>query len=500
MHAADTLLALLDTAAARNAELIYLGQAPVTWAEVRQRSLAFAGLLQAAGCPAGARILLGLPPGADFLVAFFGAMAAGALPLGVATHIGQRPWTDHPEQLQAYEDAFAPWAWVATAAVTDPGRRWWTPAAWVGHPAGTPVPCHAGDVAFLGLTSGTGGEPKAVMIEHGLTVRSYGRLIERLQLTPASRLLTWIPYHHASGLTASLMAMAAGAAVIGLSPAAIMSDVPALFRALAEHRATHSFVPSFLLKAALQVGAGAFGTLDLSAVRSLQLGGERIDPAAVVAFEAMMALHGLAPGSITPAYGMIEATAIALAAPGRSHPADRIMAAGMAETRRAEPDPAGDLYVAAIGAPLDGVEVRIMADGRLAGDRELGEIEARGASVGRAYWGNPAATAARWQDGWLHTGDLGYLADGRLYVCGRMTDVINIAARKYSAEDIESALAKVPEIATAPMAAVGLPDAGLGTEALAVGIGVVGPMAQDAVVRAIQQALRGRVGLLAAPL
>src|SRR5204862_6487380 len=99
------------------------------------------------------------------------------------------------------------------------------------------------------------------------------------------------------------------------------------------------------------------------------------------------------------------------------------------------------------GRAFPGHEVRIVDDaGRQLPDRHVGTIIARGPSVMQGYFEDPVATAETLRDGWLHTGDIGYMANGQLFVCGRTKDLIIRQGRKYHPPDLESAIAGVPGV------------------------------------------------------
>jgi fatty-acyl-CoA synthase len=101
----------------------------------------------------------------------------------------------------------------------------------------------------------------------------------------------------------------------------------------------------------------------------------------------------------------------------------------------------------ACGRAFPGHEIKIVDEtGRELGERQVGEILARGPSITVGYYGNPQVTAECYRDGWLHTGDLGYLVDGNVYVCGRMKDLIIIRGANFHPQDIEWAVADVPGV------------------------------------------------------
>src|SRR5262249_23122080 len=113
-------------------------------------------------------------------------------------------------------------------------------------------------------------------------------------------------------------------------------------------------------------------------------------------------------------------------------------------------DEAKTVRIASCGVPMPGLSVQVVSEnGQQLTDRKIGEIHVKGPSVSSGYIGDESATTeSKSNDGWLKTGDLGYIADGELYVCGRIKDVIIVAGKNYHAHDLESAAAEVHGVRT----------------------------------------------------
>jgi len=188
--------------------------------------------------------------------------------------------------------------------------------------------------------------------------------------------------------------------------------------------------------------------LDLSCWRVAFNGAEPVLPEVIERFTAHFAPAGFAPESMYPVYGMAEATLAVTFPPARRAALttwvdrDRL-AAGEAVT--VPPDAARARGFIALGRPVRGMELRIVdeAGGLLPAGR-VGEVEIRGAAVTRGYLGTPAATAPTARDGWLPTGDLGFLHGGELHVSGRRKEMIIIRGENYYPEDAEAAVRDTP--------------------------------------------------------
>jgi fatty-acyl-CoA synthase len=201
--------------------------------------------------------------------------------------------------------------------------------------------------------------------------------------------------------------------------------------------------------------------LDLSSWRIALNGAEPIDPRTVESFSAAAAPFGFDPRAVFCAFGMAEVGIGATFPPvGRGLRTDRVDRVVLEEKGVAEPaeaDAASSRRLPMLGFPVPGLEVRVCdASGDDLPDRRVGEVELRGTSVTPGYYKRPDATEAVFHDGWLRTGDLGYLVDGELVLCGRIKDVIIVGGRNVFPEDIERALAEVDGVRAGNVIAFGI--------------------------------------------
>lgn len=273
-------------------------------------------------------------------------------------------------------------------------------------------------------SSGTTSDPKGIDVALTAVAHNVEAILERLELGPRCRTVSWLPLSHDMGLVGMLLATLVnlapdrcdGGELTLLHPEEFLADPRVWFRTLADARATVTAGPAFALARVLRLPH--LGGADLSSLEALICGGERIDPDLLGRFEAAATDAGGRPGAIRPAYGMAEAT-LAVSITGR-------------EGWRAvsTPDAAGGLVTC--GPPLSGTEVRIDHDGRIA---------VRSPSLFGGYVGGDHRPA-RDADGWFRTSDTGRL-DGRdLVVAGRCDDVLVIRGRNVSALDLEATVAR----------------------------------------------------------
>jgi fatty-acyl-CoA synthase len=263
---------------------------------------------------------------------------------------------------------------------------------------------------------------------------------------------------------------------------------------MSEHRATATAGPNFSYALATRaLRRLAPGTLDLSRLRIALNGAEAVDPAVVEAFIAAGAPQGLHPGAAFPAFGMAEATiAVTFPRPGqglRTDPVDRRVLETDDYAAPADPDGPGTRHQVLLGRPVPGLEIRVVdpETGHVRREREVGELEIRGSSITPGYYRRPDATEGAFHDGWFRSGDLAYLVDGELVICGRIKDLIIVGGRNVYPEDVERAVASVAGVRAGNVIAFAV-DGRKGKESL-----VVVAESREVDVDSVRQAVAGRV-------
>jgi acyl-CoA synthetase (AMP-forming)/AMP-acid ligase II len=232
-------------------------------------------------------------------------------------------------------------------------------------------------------------------------------------------------------------------------------------RAIARYRATVSYAPNFAYDLCVRrVKDRDLEDLDLSTWRVAGCGAEPIHAATLIAFADRFARVGFRVESFVPSYGLAEhVLAATFGVRQRALRIDVVSAEALSDSRvavPAHPDDATAISLVSCGRPLPGHALRILADvGAEAGEREVGEIALAGPSVMRGYYKDPESTALAIRDGWLHTGDLGYLSEGELFVCGRLKELIMINGRKYHPQDLEWSVERLPGVKRGRVAAFG---------------------------------------------
>jgi fatty-acyl-CoA synthase len=333
------------------------------------------------------------------------------------------------------------------------------------------------DAALLQLTSGSTAEPKAVRITHRNLYANLTAMIATADLR-AERdvMVSWLPLFNDMGMVGFLtIPMAAGLELVTVTPADFLTRPLLWPELISRYGGTVTAAPNFayaMLGRLLRHAAD--DSLDLTTLRFALNGAEPVDPDAVDSFTGAGARFGLRPECVVAAYGMAEtALGVSFAPLDTGLQVDVVDADALEAERRAVPaspegpsvdgDPGPSVRrFPLLGPPLPGLTARVVDDaGVVLGDREVGAIQLRGDSVTPGYLTVNGPVPTQDAEGWLDTGDQGYLADGIVVVCGRLKDVIIMGGRNIYPTDIERAAGEVEGVRAGNVVAVRL-DVGSG--------------------------------------
>ncbi|GAB2746110.1 fatty acyl-AMP ligase [Amycolatopsis magusensis] len=348
-----------------------------------------------------------------------------------------------------------------------------------GEPITEPVPIGEDDLALLQLTSGSTAEPKAVRITHGNLYTNVKAMVERAEFDFGTDVMvSWLPTFHDMGMVGFLtVPMTFGVELVKITPVEFLSGPLIWPRLITKYGGTTTAAPNFAYAVVGKRMARADEAFDLSKLRIALNGAEPIDETAVQTFVDAGARFKMPPECVFPAYGMAEATlAVSFAPLFTGLTLDVVEADALEAHNRAVPVPEDDprrgtedvRSFAVLGRPLDGLEAQIADDsGKVLGEREVGEIRLRGPAVTPGYFTVDGPLETQDAEGWIDTGDLGYLVDGQIVICGRRKDVIIMGGRNIYPTDIERAATSVEGVRLGNAVAVRL-DAGSRRERFAV--------------------------------
>lgn len=359
-------------------------------------------------------------------------------------------------------------------------------------------------LGFIQFTSGSTSRPKGVMLTHGnLSANAHCIMNLGLNATPEDVGCTWLPFYHDMGLIGFVLSpLVTATPVAFMQPLAFLKRPLNWFRMVTRHRGTIGFGPNFAYGLCTsRIKDHQLEGIDLSSWRVAGCGAEPIDIDVLNRFADRFGSVGFQRSAFMPCFGMAESTLAVSFHPVPEEPvADRVALDALTKEHHATPidaawdGPTGEFV--GCGRPFPGHDIGIMGpDGALLGDREVGEIVIRGPSVMSGYYKDPEATAAAVRDGWLHTGDKGYLADGNLHVCGRIKEMIISAGRNYYPTDLEWACNQVPGVRKGNVVAFGVTSFDHGTEKIVVAAEIKGNPDADETVRGIRGAVHQHVGL-----
>lgn len=301
------------------------------------------------------------------------------------------------------------------------------------------------DVAILQGTAGSTGTPRTAQISSAAALANMRGIAERVGVTGNDVACSWLPLYHDMGLAFLLTAAINGLQAWQAPTTAFAASPFSWLSWLSESKATLTAAPN-MAYGLIGKYASRLHDLDLSPLRFALNGGEPIDCEGTARFGTEMARFGFDPGALCPSYGLAESScAVSIPTPGVGIVVDELTV--RTDTRTSTQ------RLAVLGEPIPGMQVRLCPSEDHAGvsDREVGEIEVRGTSMMSGYLGHEPHP----RDDWFPTGDLGYLVDGRLVVCGRAKELITVAGRNIFPTEVERIAAQVEGIREGAVVAVG---------------------------------------------
>jgi fatty-acyl-CoA synthase len=426
----------------------------ISWAQMREDALTVGGRLIARGLEPGDRVAIVAETEANFTRALMGCLYARLVPCPVPLPSAFGSRLAYGEQLRRIADVAGISAAVAPAMFRDwiaeslAGRE----LAFVGtltdldnapdRLASDEKP-DPGDLAYLQFSSGTTSFPKGVAVTHDAMMANIRAMaVHGLELHEGDRGVSWLPYYHDMGLVGGVMVPIACQMSADFMTTRDFVLRPGIWLELiSRNRGTLTYSPSFAYDLAAR-RAREGSDLDLSSLRIAGIGGDIIKIANLQHFAKTFEPYGFRSDSFQPSYGMAEAalglafTPVGFGARTELVDVDRLRDEQIAVA------PEGDARCrefVVCGRPLPEHEIEIRDDtGAPLPEGRVGQIFTRGPSIMSGYFGNPEETARVLSlEGWLDTGDLGYMRDGEVVVTGRVKDLIIVNGRNIWPQDIE---------------------------------------------------------------
>jgi 1-acyl-sn-glycerol-3-phosphate acyltransferase len=438
------------------------------------------------GIQDGERVAIMLPTGGDFFFAFFAVLMAGAIPVPIYPPFRRSQIEDHMRrQAGILRNA------QASMLITDPEIR----------PVGTllrglaedlrtvvtiaelsgtgelttPVPASSQTTGLIQYTSGSTGDPKGVVLTHANLLANIRAMGEAMQASSRDTFVSWLPLYHDMGLIGAwLGSLYYGAPAAILPPLAFLANPARWLWSIHRHHATLSAAPNFAFELCLKnVREEDIRGLDLSSLRMVVNGAEPVSPSTIARFTERFGSYGFRPEAMAPVYGLAESS-VGLAFPpvGRKPIIDRVQRMPLARDGFAMPAQTGDasaIEFVACGRPLPQHQIRIVDEsGSGLPDRRQGRLEFKGPSATTGYFRNEEKTRGLFDSSWLDSGDLAYIADGDVYLTGRIKDMIIRAGRNIYPHELEEAVGRIEGIRKGCVVAFASRDDRTGTERLVV--------------------------------
>lgn len=329
----------------------------------------------------------------------------------------------------------------------------------------------ADKIAFLQHSSGTTGLQKGVALSHRSALNQIRAYSQAIGLNSQDVIVSWLPLYHDMGLIAGfVMPLVAGVPLVLMSPFKWVVDPKTLLWTIHQRRGTLCWLPNFAYNhMARVIRQPDLKGMDLSSMRAFINCSEPVYLHSHAVFASKLALHGVNEEILSTCYAMAENTFAVTQNPiGKTARTDWVSLRELQERRRAvpvEPGTSGSTSMVSCGFPIDGTQVQIASEGgEFLPERQVGEIVLSSDCMLSGYYRRPELTEAAIRGGWYFTGDMGYLAEGELFITGRKKDLIIVGGKNIYPQDLEAIASQAPGIVPGRCAAFGLYDAELGSE------------------------------------
>jgi fatty-acyl-CoA synthase len=452
-----------------------------SYTAIERASARYGGALQALGLRRGDRVALILPQAEDFILCFFGAVRAGIVPVPIYPPLGigqLQVYLDNTRHIVAKSGARALVTsskikrLLGTVQAASPALEQVVAVEGIRESLETlrPEKITLDDVAFLQFTSGSTSRPKGVLVTHGnLATNIHCILHLGLKANVDDVGVSWLPLYHDMGLIGFVLApLMQALSIVFLPPLLFLKRPISWFQAFTRHKGTISYAPNFAYALCLKrIREKDLEGIDLSTWRVAGCGAEPIRPETLESFASTFANVGFSEKAFVPSYGMAESTlAIAFSTVGggaRTLSVDgpRLWAEGVVSLVPSDDEKSVRLVSCGKGFPDHSVKIFAEDDAR--SDKPLpegsvGEIRIAGPSVMSGYWEDAERTRDAFAGPFLCTGDLGFLHEGELYICGRSKEVVIVNGRNYYPQDMEWEASKVAGVRKGNVIAFGAKD------------------------------------------
>jgi fatty-acyl-CoA synthase len=442
------------------------------YSELREEALANAHRFTSLGIKPGDRIALIAETGPEFAACFFGAVYAGAwpVPLPLPTSFGGRD--AYVDQLSVQLKSSDPALLIHPAELADfcsdaaakagVAARGWESLSEVYAAAGALPTAQTDDICYLQYSSGSTRFPHGVAVTHHALLANLHAHGVGLQISDTDRCISWLPWYHDMGLVGCFLSPISQQFSADYMKTEDFARRPLAWLDLITRNpgTTVSYSPTFgydICSRRMSSQTRAEDRFDLSRWRIAGNGADMIRPDVMQSFVDCFAAAGFEASAFCPSYGLAEATlAVSLMPPGEGIRVELVEENELSGVAPGEGDqPRRYRAVVNCGRPVTGMEIEIRGDaGEVMPNRGIGKVLVRGTSVMHSYFRDEESTrACLSDDGWLDTGDMGYMSKGYIFIVGRAKDMIIINGRNHWPQDIEWAVEQLPGFKSGDIAA-----------------------------------------------
>jgi len=483
------------------------------YSELRDDALAMAYRLIAYGIGEGDRVALVAETGPEFAALFFGCIYAGAwpVPLPLPTSFGGRDaYVDQlAVQMKSADPAILIHPAELDAMAAEAARQagtvaldWSRFAEHRARPMDLPT-ATSDDIAYLQYSSGSTRFPHGVAVTHGQLLNNLAAHSHGMKVQATDRCISWLPWYHDMGLVGCLLSPVANQVSADYLKTEDFARRPLAWLDLISRNpgTTLSYSPTFgydICARRISSQTQVSDRLDLSRWRVAGNGADMIRPDVMQAFVDAFADAGFKASAFLPSYGLAEATlAVSIMPPGEGIVVELVEETELSGDVARDDRPKRFRAIVNCGKPVRDMLVEIRSEeGALLPERAIGKVFASGPSIMTGYFRDDISTAACLKDGWLDTGDMGYLSDGYVYIVGRAKDMIIINGKNHWPQDIEWAVEQLPGFKAGDIAAFAITTpGGEETPAVLVHCRTTDPLERQRLHDAIRDKVRSITGM-----
>ena len=429
--------------------------------EMREDALAMARRLVAARIGRNDRVALVAQTGPEFAALFCACVFAGAwpVPLPLPTTFGGKE--NYIDQLGVQLESCDPKILLYPAEIADMGNaaaarqgcqgESWEDFAQRDAPEADLPTAKSDDICYLQYSSGSTRFPTGVAVTHEALLHNLRGHAEGVNLGTNDRVVSWLPWYHDMGLVGCFLSLVANQVSCDYLRTEHFARRPLAWLDLVSRNPgnTLSYSPTFgydICARRISSQSHVSERFDLSRWRTAGNGADMIRPDVMQCFVNAFAEAGFKASAFTPSYGLAEATlAVTVMPPGEGIRVELVEEERLSGQPRNLDRPARYRAIVNCGKALPGMDLEIRGErGETKSDHQIGKVWCRGKSVMHSYFRNEEATADCLVDGWLDTGDMGYMANGYLFIVGRAKDMIIINGKNHWPQDIEWAVEQLP--------------------------------------------------------